>query len=41
MIVLRDIDVYSLCEHRLLPFVGRAHAAGFMDLVRAPRATGT
>lgn len=25
MIVVRDIEVYSLCEHHILPFFGRAH----------------
>ncbi len=25
MIVLRDIEVYSLCEHHMLPFFGRCH----------------
>lgn len=27
MIVVRDIELHSLCEHHLLPFVGRAHVA--------------
>ena len=27
MIVQRDIDFYSLCEHHLLPFFGKAHVA--------------
>jgi GTP cyclohydrolase I len=29
MVVVRDIEFYSLCEHHFLPFVGRAHVAYF------------
>jgi GTP cyclohydrolase I len=27
MICVRDIELYSMCEHHLLPFVGKAHVA--------------
>lgn len=27
MVVIRDIDFYSVCEHHLLPFAGMAHVA--------------
>lgn len=27
MVILRDIPFYSMCEHHLLPFMGRAHVA--------------
>lgn len=31
MILVRDIEVYSLCEHHMLPFFGRAHVAYIPD----------
>jgi len=31
MVLVRDIDLYSLCEHHMLPFFGRAHVAYIPD----------
>lgn len=31
MVLLRDIDFYSMCEHHILPFFGRAHVAYVPD----------
>lgn len=31
MVVVRDIELYSMCEHHMLPFFGRAHIAYIPD----------
>jgi GTP cyclohydrolase IA len=42
MVVVRDIEFFSLCEHHMLPFMGRVHVAYFphgkvMGLSKIPR----
>lgn len=31
MVLVRDIELYSMCEHHMLPFIGKAHVAYIPD----------
>src|SRR5262249_57618012 len=31
IILIKDIELYSLCEHHLIPFIGKAHVAYIPD----------